>query len=441
MRTILFAVGIALLSLGAPAEADSDEAIRVNTSAELIAALGPHNAGRHIRMEPGEYAIDHPLTVPDGAFFEGSGVMRMDNGLPAGFEPGSFTTIQVASRFEGDLLTLGNGVVLRGLRLEDLSTVPGSSPQRTGNVIVVGSRAANDMVSAEIRDCEIVNPNPMGVAADGPTGHGLLILTRNPARSEAPPPHERAEIAVRIERSIIRATGMGGAIFVINFAAHGKVSVTLNNNLVEGTLIASGGVSRPDLVAGSTVRLESQTNLYAPGPGSYDAIGWQLFGGSSSHNPGMAAPGASFNVLRLKSKHDRIEGFTIGIHAAAARRWQSASDLVSDNRVELELHGTCIQTDGEGAADFSLQGALSDAEADGNREFQPGNRNVLSILIGDATGSTSPRANQYANVFGPQMKANWGTGNRLEFAGSLADFEASNTNISVAPPAEFFRNE
>ncbi len=422
-------------------KAGSAKVILVSTAGELVTALQPQNTRRHIRMLPGDYLVVGPLTVPDGATLEGAGVMRLENELPAGFEPGTATTIRVVSGFAGDLLTLGNDSVLSGLRLEDLKTEPGSTPQRSGNVIVVGSRAANDLVSAEIRDCEIINPNPMGVALDGPIGHDLLVLTRNPARQDDPPPHERAAIAVRMERSILRANGGGGAVFIINFAAHGKVSIVLEGNVLEGALNVAGGTSRPDLVIGAEAMFESRNNLYALRPGGYDVVAWRVYGGSSSHIPGLASPGASFNVARIISDHDRITGFKTGIRASGARRWKSASGPLTDNRLEMELRGTLIQTEGEGAADLILQGALSDLEFDDNREFPPGDRNILSVFMRDVTGSSEPRANSYADVFGPELEANRGTGNRLELAGSLEEFTQSNASLSPAPPAEYFRDE
>lgn len=424
------------------AKADSANVILVSSAAELVAALQVQSTDRHIiHLLPGDYPVDGPLTVPNGMVLKGAGVMRMENGLPVEFEPGTVTTIRVASGFEGNLMTLGHDAVLQGLRLEDLKTEPGITPQRSGNVILVGSRAANDIVSAEIRECELINPNPMGVTMEGPTGHDLVVLTRNPARQDKPPPHEGAAITVHMERSILRANGGGGAVFIINFAAHGKVSMVLDGNVLEGTLNVSAGTSRPDLVTGAEVLFESRNNLYALRPGGYDAFAWGIYGGSSSHIPGLSAPGASFNVARIISDHDRITGFKTGIRAIGARRWNSASGPLTDNRLELELHGMHIQTEGEGAADLVFQGAVSDLELDDNREFPPGDRNILRVLMRDVAGSSAPRANSYADVFGPELEANRGSGNRLEFSGSLEEFTQSNQSLSPAPPAEFFRDD
>jgi hypothetical protein len=170
--------------LHASAQDDSTSVIFVETAAELIDALETHITNRkttehHIRLKPGDYAVDHPLVVPDNVILEGSGVMRYLEGLPAAFAEGTQTTIRPSTGFEGDLLTLGNGAVLSGLRLLDTSSVPGDFAQRSGNVVAVSSRSPGDSVSTRIIDCEIVNPNSFGVSANGPVGHGLVVLTRN----------------------------------------------------------------------------------------------------------------------------------------------------------------------------------------------------------------------------------------------------------------------
>ena len=441
LSLIALVSGIAATTVCAPARASQDNVILVSTAEELESALNPQNAGRHIRLLAGDYPVTGPLAVPDGTTLEGAGIMRMENGLPVEFEPGTATTIRVVAGFEGDLLTLGNGVTLSGLRLEDLKTAADSSPQRAGNVVVVSSRAPNDTLSAEIHDCEIINPNTTSALMDGPGGHGLAVLTRNPARGDLPAPHEGAKIAVRMEKSIVRTDGGGGAVFAINFAAHGNLSVALQGNLIEGGLDLAGGVSRPDLVTGADVLLESRNNLYVRRPGMFAGHAWWVFGGSTAPLPGLAAPGASNNRLRIFSVNDRIEGFKFGIFAVAARRWLKLSGPVSDNRLELELDGTRIRTEGEGAADLVLQGALSAPESSGNQEFPVGDRNTLSVLAHNLTGSGSPRENLFANVSGPVLESNQGSDNRLEFIGGLEEFTHSNSGFLPAPPAEYFPDE
>lgn len=429
--------------LHASAQDDSTSVIVVETAAELIAALETHitnrkTTERHIRLKPGDYAVDHPLVVPDNVILEGSGVMRYLEGLPAAFAEGTETTIRPSTGFEGDLLTLGNGVVLSGLRLLDISGGPEAFAQRSGNVVVVSSRSPGDSVSTRIIDCEIINPNAFGVSANGPVGHGLVMLTRNPNRADLPAPHENATIAVHLERSIVRVTGMGGALFVIHFAAQSEISIALESNRILGRTIASAGASRPDLVSNSAVSIASRNNLYSPYPGSNPELGWRLFGGSSAHIPGLTAPGARSNVMYLQSINDRIEGFRIGIMATAGRRWMTASGPVTDNRLELNLNGLQIRSNGDDAADLVLYAAFSDTSPDSGPEFSPGDGNVLHVQIRGASGSTGIRANRYANVAGPILEANQGIGNRLEFAGRAEEFARSNTGFNPPPPSKFF---
>jgi hypothetical protein len=425
--------------LNALTQENATRVILVGTTAELVDALESQKANRHIRLRPGDYAVDHPLIVPDHVTLEGSGVMRYVGGLPTGFENGTETTIRPSTGFAGDLLTLGNNVALSGLRLQDTGNGAEESARRGGNVVVVGSRTPGDSLTTRITECEIINPHSFGVSPNGPIGHALLVLTRNPNKAEPPAPDEHATIAVRLERTILRATGMGGALFVIHFAAHSEISIALEGNRILGRTIASAGASRPDLVSNSSVSIASKNNLYSPYPGGSLELGWRLFGGSSSHIPGLAAPGARFNVMRFQSINDRIEGFRTGVMATAGRRWMTASGPVSDNRLELDLNGLQIRSEGDGAADLVLYGALSDTAPDSGPEFSPGDRNVLHVQIRGARGSTGIRANRYANVAGPALESNQGAGNRLEFAGSAEEFARSNTGFNPEPPLEFFQ--
>ena len=435
---LLAALAVALMAPPDPAHAAARATILVHDSTELLAALDARNAGRRIRVLPGDYAINSPLIVPDGVLLEGGGVMRIADGLPSGFEAGTETTLRVASAFEGDLLTLGNGSIISGLRLIDIAPPPVTAAPRPGNVLVLGSRAPGDSVAAEIRDCEVVNPQPSGVLFDGPSGRAIVILTRNPAREQRPPPHEGASVSLVMSHSIVRSAGDGGALFAINFAARGEVSVKFEDNRVEGSVSVAGGASRPDLVAQARTSLESSRNLYVRNPGGTDKFGWRVVGGSSAHIPGLASPGASSNVARVHSIDDRIEDFKVGIQAAAGRRWLDASGPVSDNLVELDLERTRVRTEGQDAADFAFQGAFSEPAPGVGREFPAGDHNVTRIRMRNVTGSPAVRANQYSDASGPALVDNKGVGNRLEIPGGAAEFARNNTSISVAPPAEFF---
>ena len=115
-----------------------------------------------IRVRAGTYDVSHALVVPEDASVFGEGVMLVDESrLPHGFDPAGRTVLRATSALVGDIVTLGNGAILRGLTIED---APGRSG---GNLVVVSSRAAGDSVAATIAECELINPNPSAVGAQG----------------------------------------------------------------------------------------------------------------------------------------------------------------------------------------------------------------------------------------------------------------------------------
>jgi len=421
--------------VGEPAVAEQPLVVR--SFPQLVEALQPGNAGRHIRILRGDYAVDRPLVVPDGATLEGEGVMVIgSDGLPAGFESGSETTLRVSAGFSGHVLTLGHGSVIRGLRLLDLANPAAQPPLRSGNVVFAGSRAPGDTVAASIVECEIVSPNRGGFTDDGPIGHGIAAVTLNPGLGAPPAAHEDAQVSVGVRRSIVR-TNTGAAVFASNFAARSRLMLRLEGNRFDGYLVATGGVSRPDAVAGSVTSVESRRNLYARS--GFDRHGWLLLGGSAApHFLDAAIPGASRNRLDLASVDDRIEGFRFGIQAAAARRLSAQDAPLDDNHVELSLQGTRIVTPGEDAADLVLQAALSETgQAGGPGEFPAGDRNVLRLQMSGVTGS-GWRRNVFADAVGPLQPANFGSDNRLEVVGEVATFLQSNRAIEPPPDAQHF---
>jgi hypothetical protein len=422
----------------APDDGTAAPPLVVSSTEQLIDALQPANAGRRIRIEQGDYAIDRPLHVPDGATLEGAGVMKFDaDGVPGGFEPGTETTLRVTAGFAGDVLALGHGSVIKRLRVLDLANPPSEPPLRQGNVVYVASREPGDSVSASIIECELVNPNAVGFSDVGPHGHGLVALTLNPNLGEPPGAHEGARISVRLQRSIVR-THMGAVVFANNFATRGDVTVSLEDNWFEGYLTVAGGVSRPDAVTDAVTRIESRRNRYVRS--GRDRYGWLLLGGSTSPHflePGI--PGAARAALSVDSTDDRIEGFREGIQAVAARRIGARSSLLVGNRLDLRLRGTRIRTTGDGAADLVLHGAASETgQAEGPGEFPAGDGNVLRVRMEGASGSGA-RRNVYGHVAGPTRTGNQGTGNRLEIDGDASSFELSNPDLDPPPAAGFFR--
>lgn len=125
--------------------------VTVTTTAELLAALSPENAGRRILLRSGTYDIDRPLTIPDGITPEGEGTMHPDGaGFPTGFGSSVHVTLQMTANVPDDMLTLGDGVTLRRLEVVDRTG-------RSGNVVAVYSRRPGDQVRGghpRIRDRE-----------------------------------------------------------------------------------------------------------------------------------------------------------------------------------------------------------------------------------------------------------------------------------------------
>lgn len=435
---VIVSCGLALAAC-MPQAVSTDEPsapVLVRDAAQLLAALQPENAGRRIELAAGEYAVDRALVVPDGATLAGAGVMQVDGeGMPRGFVPGTASTLVVDAGFEGNVLTLGHGSALVGLRVVDAAGSDAQPRRLRRNVVYVGSRAPGDTVNASIVECELENFHDSGFSEEGPHGHGLVALTNNPSLGQMPPAHESAQVSVRVQRSIVR-TGTGAAIFGINFAAHGSVNLRLVENRFEGHLVLGGGVSRPDAVTGAVATIESRRNLYKVA--GWRRAGWLLIGGSTpAHYLEPGIPGASGNLLLMDSTDDRIDGFRSAIEVAAARRLGAQSSPLSDNRVELRLQGTRIAGPREGA-DLVLRGAWSESEPWRTPgEFPAGDRNVLAVTLRDVTGS-GRAGNVYADIDGPVQPANAGIGNRLIIEGTPEQFRQSNRGIEPEPAARFF---
>jgi hypothetical protein len=106
--------------------------IVVTTTAQLLAALEPHPGELTVFVQRGTYQINHAIEVPDNTALIGEGLMEFDpSGLPAGFVPDSRTVIVATTGVVGDFVSLGNGVSLRGLVIQDVIR-----PTATGGAVV-----------------------------------------------------------------------------------------------------------------------------------------------------------------------------------------------------------------------------------------------------------------------------------------------------------------
>jgi hypothetical protein len=289
-----------------------------------------------------------------------------------------------------------------------------------GNAVAVVSRAAGDFLSARIEECEIITPSP----APAGLGRGLVIMTLNP---DLQPPHEGAVLRVQMTRSIVRSPGAANGIFAINFASHSQIILDVESNVVGGGINSAGGAGRPtNATTGAGVIIKSSHNLYRSDSPVPTAFGWFLFGGSDS--PSAASQASTFNTLQIHSINDTLAGFTNGIFAIGGRRIWALSEPISSNRVELNLHGTLLQTT---TADLRLVGANTQLVG-----VATGDYNTAHVLIDQATGSGA-RANRYVHSSTPPM-GNPGIGNRLEIVGNAHAFDQTNQNFFPPPPAEFF---
>ncbi|HVD60995.1 MAG TPA: serine/threonine-protein kinase [Gemmatimonadaceae bacterium] len=423
----------------------------ISTSAELVAALSPEFAGRRIHVRAGNYAIDRTLVVPDGMTLEGEGRMRFAaDGHAIGFADGPRTTVKMTANTGGDLITLGNKVTIRNLEIVDLEG-------RSGNVVTIASRRVSDTVSATIIESVIVNPNVLGIAPGGALGRTLHLVTRNANLGAQPPPDAHSVLAVKVLRSVISAPSGGGGFYAFNLAPFSRISLDISRSVIGGADEANGGVSRPDAVHDSEVRITSENTVYRnewADPCSQPLMGWNLTGGSGAPIP-LTVPETARNRLIMHSTNDRIEGFTTGVLATGGRRFYGMprNGPSTDNHIDLELFGTTISTascptgvrseNTSGApvmelssvADFRLVGGNVSSSA-----FFPGNGNTVRVEFRGVTGS-GKRSNVYADA-GGSLRAvagsGRGTGNRLEFVGDPQTFNRLNHAIDPAPPADFF---
>lgn len=409
--------------------------IVVGNTADLVAALSPGNAGRHILIRAGTYSLDAPVTVPDGVTLEGEGTMQFSDGLPVGFGAGAHTTLTMSTNVAGNMVTLGNGSAIRRLEIVDLA-------DRAGAVVAVVSREPGDRVSATIDESEIVNPNPHGITPAGPTGVGLAVLSLNPNLGADPAAHEAAALSAAMARSLIRSPAGGVGVFAFNFAALGKVSVKLDGNVVGGGIFANGGVSRPDAVHDARVWIDSHRNLYRDeSPECTEQHpGFNLLGGSGPPVP-LPVGETARNSLRVQSVHDRLEGFANAIVAVGSRRFfpLPIAGPTTGNSADLRLLGTRISTPSCGGAPFVSDLDLTGAFA-ADDELVPGDGNTLHVVMRGVIGSGS-RSNHYGHSVGPSgplAPAFQGSGNRLEIVGSPGGVASTNRQIDPAPGTEFF---
>jgi hypothetical protein len=415
-----------------------DNTAVIGSSAELLAALTPANSGRRIHLKAGAYDIRPPLVVPDSMTLEGEGVMLFDaTGHPTGFRAGTATVLQVVSEDGGEALTLGDGVTLRNIEIGDRAG-------RSGNVIGVVSRRPRDHVSVTLMESVIVNPNPASIGGGGQLGASLRILTENPNLGADPAPHDGSALSVKVARSVFRASAGGIGWFAFNFAPNSRIALELSHNVIGGENLANGGVSRPDAVHDSEVRIVSDSNVYRDeweDPCASPLIAWNFTGGSGAPLPVRRLAATVRNALRVRSVGDRIERYTTGVLATGSRRFfgDALNAPPAENLVELQLLGTMLSTASCAArvrvVDLDLAGAATQENV-----LDAGDGNALRVELRGVSGSGA-RANRYADarlLSGTPAAVPGGKGNRLLVVGGPVTFARENRGIDPAPDARFF---
>jgi serine/threonine protein kinase len=422
----------------------------ISTSAELLAAISPANAGKRVHLRAGTYNLDRLLTVPDGMTLEGEGEMSFAReGYATGFRDRPRTTLRMIASAGGDILTLGNNVTLRNLELVDLDG-------RIGNLVRVESRRPYDSLSAIIVESVLVNPNPF--VPSSLSGRALQITTRNARKGTDSPPHDGAVVSVKLLRSVLKSPAGGGGFFAFNFAPNSRISLEISRSLIGGSSEANGGVSNPAAVHDSEVRITSEDNVYRNewvNRCAQAVTGWNLTGGSGT--PVLRIlPETARNRVVVRSTNDRIEGFTTGITATGSRRFHPApqNGASTDNHIDLQLAGTTISTPecpsgivgsvNAAGMDTGRMDSVSDVRLIGGSvargSFEPGNGNTVRVELRGVTGS-GRRGNRYAHAgsFSSTLQAKLrGKGNRLEIVGDSQTFSRINHAIDPAPGPEFF---
>ena len=404
----------------------------VDTTAELIIALNRAEPGDTITLRSQEYRVEVPLLVRDGVTLQGAGVMQPEQGLPVGFQTETKTTITASAGLKGNLLTLSDGSAFRGSFCKARCRLPrpnlsqrmaraaagtsSPSPHVTWTTV---SRQRSRSASSSTRSNQVAGPTGQRGARSSPTR-----ATPNKA-----PLHEDASVTVTVKRSIVDTPQDGKAVFAMNFASGGKVTIKLKQNVVRGPLDVIGGLSRPDAVVFATTTIDSKENLYLQSQSGADAA-WEIVGGSSPPPSVVAGlnSNSDSNSARAESRNDKIKDFRVGIMAIGGRRLSRGGGTCSHNEVKLDLAKLTLATKpppppAAAAADFDFEGARSLGS------FSPGVGNVVHARVQQTTGS-GRRDNHYAD--GP-------TGNQLVFVGTRRAFMRSNS-IDPDPRAAFFEH-
>ncbi len=441
---------VVLMSAGS-AWAGSKKDLLVSTTAELVAAMNPQNAGRTIRIKPGTYCPNAPLTLPEGSRVIGAGKMEYDDGLPSEFREGTVSHIIPADGgkqcpveqgfFAGNsVISLTDGSSLQGVKISIDLTVGYTF---AANTVVIHARGGQT-IQTLISECDIqARSGPFVIVPPGiPAGRAIQLMT-----GDGPPNHDLPgdpKIRAVISRSIIRGNNTV-AIFNGHWESKGETFLALQGNVFKEanwSLDLVGGISRnalgvANVVEGAATEVLSIGNLYQ-GVG-VDSTGWLLTAGATGPQPG--APDSNHNHVTMTSFNDRIENVGIGINARAAFRRSPLQGYLHDNTTDLQIIGTEISTLTTDDPNFSTADlAFCPVAAQGSalKVDKVGDRNwvYVSALGLNGSGTRGNLYEYFAGICG--FMDSTGDDNGLVFWGNLKLWQILNKNIDPDPPAELF---
>ncbi len=423
----------------------------VSTTAELVAAMNPQNAGKTIRIQAGTYCPNAPLTLPEGSRVLGGGKMEYENGLPEGFRAGTATEIIPADGgkqcpaeqgfFSGNwVIRLTDGSSLEGVKISiDLT----AGYTFAANTVIIHAKGGQT-IRTSMSECDIqARSGPFSIVPPGiPAGRAIQIMT-----GDGPPNHDLPgdpKIRAVISRSIIRGSNTV-ALFNGQWESKGDVFLALHDNVFKEanwSLDLVGGISRiaggvTNVAEGTVTEVLSIGNLYQ-GVGE-SSTGWLLTAGANGPPPG--SPSSNHNSLTITSLNDRIENVGIGLNARAAFRRSPAHGYVNDNTTDLQMIGTTISTlttqdPNSFTADLVFCPVAGQGSAFTVDKVGDGNWVYVSALGLDGSGVRDNLYEYFAGICG--FMDSTGDDNGLTFWGNLKLWNVLNKNIDPDPPAELF---
>jgi hypothetical protein len=412
--------------------------------AELIKAL-TDNKGDDIVLSGEEtYIVETPLIIPKNTKLIGqvatSGTWDSWWETWAG-RPRRLTMLKAHTELDGDIISLSDGATLDSLCISDVERDwkdEAKTVRKQGNVVNVYSEEPNQIITAYIIGCDIFAPNVPSIDEHQLTSRAINVTTWKGSQGS------KVTVTVTGCRTTCAAASPG--ICAVNYSSSSQISVTLTSNHIGGGLDVAAGVSRPDLVTGSTTTIKSNSNLYI-GEGPESDTGWSLNGSFNALNPSLnVTGGTTSNTLVVSSIDDVITGFRLSVDAFAGHRpFERTTDdtplgFVSGNRTEIRMQGTEMHSR---EADLRFIAATNGGGVQTDHgitaQFKPGDNNHLLVSMTGVTGSAKGH-----NVFGDSAAVDGtvdanalGSGNKLLFVGWFSDFLANNEGIDP-PPAEFF---